>query len=152
MSTIQTNRSGLIHVLTEMQVIRDQIPTQVQFKQEDYIDGGSVIAQRRCPEEMQSQIVDFLQKPLPDQYPDMWLKFDPVVDANARVQRKCLLWWLIFRATPYLSTILASMSGCAVFYSNVVMSRQRVFIIRFVHKSLLKQYHDVLVSHGVHIL
>ena len=66
MSTIQTNRSGLIHVLTEMQVFRDQIPTQVQFKQEDYIDGGSVIAQRRCPEEMYSQIVDFLQKPLPD--------------------------------------------------------------------------------------
>ena len=52
LSTIQTNRSGLIHVLTEMQVFRDQIPTQVQFKQEDYIDGGSVIAQRRCPEEM----------------------------------------------------------------------------------------------------
>ena len=52
MSTIQTNRSGLIHALMEMQVFRDQIPTQVQFKQEDYIDGGSVIAQRRCPEEM----------------------------------------------------------------------------------------------------
>ena len=122
MSTIQTNRSGLIHVLTEMQVFRDQIPTQVQFKQEDYIDGGSVIAQRRCPEEMYSQIVDFLQKPLPDQYPDIWLKFDPVVDANARVQRKCLPWWLIFHTTPYLSTILANISGCAAFHSNVAMS------------------------------
>ena len=77
---------------------------------------------------MYSQIVDFLQKPLPDQYPDMWLKFDPVVDANARVQRKDLPWWSIFRMTPYLSTILASMSGCAVFYSNVAMSRQRVLI------------------------
>ena len=128
MSTIQTNRPGLIHVLTEMQVFRDQIPTQVQFKQEDYIDGGSVIAQRRCHEEMQSQIVDFLQKPLPDQYPDMWLKFDPVVDANARVQRKDLPWWLIFRTTPYLSTILASTTGCAVFYANVVTSRQRVLL------------------------
>ena len=128
MSTIQTNRSGLIHVLTEMQVFRDQIPTQVQCKQEDYIDWESVIAQRRCPEEMYSQIVDFLQKPLPDQYPDMWLKFDPVGDANARVQRKDLPWWLIFRTTPYLSTILANMSGCAVFYSNVAMSRQRVLI------------------------
>ena len=72
---------------------------------------------------MYSQIVDFLQKPLPDQYPDMWLKFDPVGDANARVQRKDLPWWSIFRTTPYLSTILASMSGCAVFYSNVAMSR-----------------------------
>ncbi len=59
MSTIQTNRSGLIHVLTEMQVFRDQIPTQVQFKQEDYIDGGSVIAQRRCPEEI------FFRNPYP---------------------------------------------------------------------------------------
>ena len=72
---------------------------------------------------MYSQIVDFLQKPLPDQYPNMWLKFDPVGDANARVQRKDLPWWLIFHITPYLSTILASMSGCAVFYSNVAMSR-----------------------------
>ena len=116
MSTIQTNRSGLIHVLTEMQVFRDQIPTQVQFKQEDYIDGGSVIAQRRCPEEMQSQIVDCLRKPLPDQYPNMWLKFDPVDDANARVQRKDPPWGLFFHTTPYLSTILANMSGCAVFY------------------------------------
>ena len=128
MSTIQTNRSGLIHVLTEMQVFRDQIPTQVQFKQEDYIDGGSVIAQRRCPEEMQSQIVDFLQKPLPDQYPNMWFKFDPIGDANARVQKKDHPWWLIFRTAPYLSAILENMSGCAVFYSNVAMSRQRVLI------------------------
>ena len=115
MSTIQTNRSGLIHVLTEMQVFRDQIPTQVQFKQEDYIEGGNAIDQMRCLEEMQSQIVDFLQKPLPDQYPNMWLKFDPVGDANARVQRKNLPWWLIFRTTPNLSTILANMSGCVVF-------------------------------------
>ena len=69
------------------------------------------------------QIVDFLQKPLPDQYPDMWLKFDPVVDANARVRRKDLPWWSIFRTTPYLSTILTSMSGSAVFYSKVAMSR-----------------------------
>ena len=59
MSTIQTNRSGLIHVLTEMQVFRDQIATQVQFKQENYIDGGSVIAQRRCPEEI------FFRNPYP---------------------------------------------------------------------------------------
>ena len=71
---------------------------------------------------MYSQIVDFLE------YPDMWLKFGPVVDANARVERKYLPWWLIFRTTPYLSTILASMSGCAVFYSNVAMSRQRVLL------------------------
>ena len=77
---------------------------------------------------MYSQIVDFLQKPLLDQYPDMWLKFDQVVDANAHVQRKDLPGWLIFRKTPYLSTILASMSGCAVFYSNVAMSRQRILI------------------------
>ena len=77
---------------------------------------------------MYSQIVDFLQKPLPDQYPNMWLKFDPVGDANARVQRKDLPWWLIFRTTPYLSKILANMSGCAVFYSNVAMSRQGVLI------------------------
>ena len=105
MSTIQTNRSGLIHILTEMQVFRDQIPTQVQCKQEDYIDWESVIAQRRCPEEMYSQIVDFLQKPLPEQYPYMWLKFDPVVDANARVRRKDLPWWLIFPMTPYLITV-----------------------------------------------
>ena len=35
-------------------------------------------------------------------------------------------WWLIFHTTPYLSTILANMSGCAVFYSNVTISRQRV--------------------------
>ena len=66
---------------------------------------------------MYSQIVDFLE------YPDMWLKFDPVGDANARFQGKYLPWWLIFRTTPYLSTILASMSGCAVFYSNVAISR-----------------------------
>ena len=72
---------------------------------------------------MYSQIVDFIQKPLPDQYPDMWLKFDPVVDANIRVQRKDLPWWLIFRMTLCMSTILANMSGCAVFYSNVAMSR-----------------------------
>ena len=71
---------------------------------------------------MYSQIVDFLQKPLPDQYPDMWLKLDPVVDANERVQRKDLPWW-IFSMTSYLSTILASMSGCAVFYSNVAISK-----------------------------
>ena len=32
-------------------------------------------------------------------------------------------WWLIFHTTPYLSTILANMSGCAVFYSNVAISR-----------------------------
>ena len=74
-------------------------------------------------EEMYSQIVDFLHKPLPDQYPNMWLKFDPIGDANARVQKKDHPWWLIFRTAPYLSTILANMSGCAVFYSNVAMSR-----------------------------
>ena len=122
MSTIQTNRSGLIHVLTEMQVFRDQIATQVQCKQEDYIDWESVIAQRRCPEEMYSQIVDFLE------YPDMWLKFGPVVDANARVQRKYLPWWLIFRTTPYMRTIQTSTSGCVLLYSDVAMSRQRVLI------------------------
>ena len=72
---------------------------------------------------MNPQIVDFFQKPLPDQYPNMWLMFDPVGDANARVQRKDLPWWSIFRTTPYLSTILASMSGCAAFYSNIAMSR-----------------------------
>ena len=49
------------------------------------------------------------------------LKFDPIVDAKEK--RKDLPWWLIFRTTPYLSTILANMSGCAVFYSNVAMSR-----------------------------
>ena len=124
MSTIQTNRSGLIHVLTEMQVFRDQIPTQVQFKQEDYIDGGSVIAQRRCPEEMYSQIVDFLQKPLPDQYPDMWLKFDPVVDANARVQRRCVPWWLIFFTNLYPRTIHTDRQGCIAFCVEVTMSRR----------------------------
>ena len=58
----------------------------------------------------------------------MWLTFDQVGDANARVQRKDLPWWLIFRTTPYLSTILANMSGCAAFYSNIAMSRQRVLI------------------------
>ena len=72
---------------------------------------------------MYSQIVDFLQKPLLHQYPNMWLKFDPVVDANERVQRKDLPWWSIFSMTPYLSKILANMSGCAVFYSNVAISR-----------------------------
>ena len=51
-----------------------------------------------------------------------------MLELPARVQRKDLPWWLIFRTTPYLSTILASNPGCAVFYSNVAMSRQRVLI------------------------
>ena len=46
-----------------------------------------------------------------------------MLELPARVQRKDLPWWLIFHITPYLSTILASISGCAVFYSNVAMSR-----------------------------
>ena len=56
-------------------------------------------------EETYSQMIDFLHKPLFDQYPNMWFRFDPVVDANTRVRRKCVPWWLIFFTNPYPMTI-----------------------------------------------
>ena len=36
------------------------------------------------------------------QKPDLlWFMTDPIVHANARVQRKCVPWWLIFFTNPY---------------------------------------------------
>ena len=75
-------------------------------------------------EEMYPQMIDFLHKPLPDQYPNMWFRFDPVVDANARVQRKCVSWWLIFFMNPYPRTIPTDRQGCIAFCAKVTMSRQ----------------------------
>ena len=77
---------------------------------------------------MCSQVIDFLHKPLPDQYPDIWLKFDPVVDANARVQRKCLPWWLMFFTNSCPMTIQTNRPGGILLYIEVAMSRQSALI------------------------
>ena len=60
---------------------------------------------------------DFLHKPLPDQYPYMWFRFDPIVDANARVQRKCL-------PNLYPRTIQTNRQCCISLYTEIAMSRQ----------------------------
>ena len=131
MSTIQTNRSGLkVWSMSRRKCKYSEIRSLHKYNANKKITLIEKVLLLRgdVPRRCNLRLSIFFRKPLPNQYQNMWLKFDPVGDANARVQRKDLPWCLIFHTTPYLSTILANMSGCAVFYSNVAISRQRVLI------------------------
>ena len=75
-------------------------------------------------EEMYPQMIDFLHKPLPDQYPDIWFRFDPVVDANACVQRRRVPWWLILFTNSYPRTIQTDRQGCIALCVKLTMSRR----------------------------
>ncbi len=148
MSTIQTNRSGLIHVLMEMQVFRDQIPTQVQCKQEDYIDWvmcESVISQRRC----NLRLSIFFTNPYPTNiqtYGSSLIQlltqmhvFRGNVFPGGWFSARLPIWaqsWQVCQVVQYFIQMLQCL--------DKVPSK----LISFVHKSLPEQYHDVSVYHG----
>ena len=77
LSIIQTNGSGLIHILTEIQIFRDNVFAKCSF----------------------------LYKPLPDSNPYVPFRFDAVCKAQLRVQRKCVPERLICFMNPHRSTI-----------------------------------------------
>ena len=148
MSTIQTDRFGLIHVLTEMQVFRDQIPTQVQCKQEDYIDWvmcemlllkGDVLSDFRFYSETHTQTCGSSLIQLLMQMHVFRGKIFP----GGRFFAQLPIWaqsWQVCQVVQYFIQMLQC------------LDKMPSKLISFVHKSLPEQYHDDLVSHGVQIL